>query len=168
MSASDYLLRKQKTHEKLYDVESMLEIKGSEATGYVILLGSPPSEKDASKTKEAPDLTLAFGAVTSGNVVDACFGVANPILKEDTPARRSAREAKILLEECDTSDAFREIAVKAYCEAFKVVVRHQAEMGKLNCITRCFRSTAIRNETMDDIRKTFDPLVIAVQESDAL
>eukprot|EP00536_Pseudo-nitzschia_multiseries_P008578 jgi/Psemu1/305812/fgenesh1_kg.219_\ len=174
MSSSENLLKKEKTHAKLYDVESMLDIKASEATGYIILLkGSPPSPKGDSKKEEGPkkkeenDLTLAFMSLTSGNVIDSCFGVVNPSRKEDTPARRSAREAKMLLEECDANDAFRQIAVSSYCEAFTVVIRHQEKMGKLNCITRCFRSKSIRNETMEGIRKAFVSLVTAVEESDA-
>ncbi|VEU40220.1 unnamed protein product [Pseudo-nitzschia multistriata] len=170
MSATDHLVRKEKTQAKLYDVESMMEMKGSEANGYVILLkGSPPSPESSSKKKakkkKDDNLPLAFMSLTSGNVIDACFGVVNPSRNGDTPARRSARDAKALLDECDVTDAFRQTAVNAYREGFEAVIRYEKEMGKLNCITRCFRSSSIRRKAEEDIHKAFASLVTAVGES---
>lgn len=174
MSSSDQLLNKEKTHAKLYDVQSMMDMEGSKANGYVILLkGRPPSPKSDSENKRKKSkkeekndgLPLAFMSLTSGNAIDACFGVVNPNLRDETPARRSARKAKMLLEECDVTDEFRQTAVSAYCEAFEVVIRHNERMGKLNCITRCFRSNTIRHETEQDIQTAFDSLATAVGES---
>lgn len=172
MSSSDNLLGKAKIHAKLYDMDALMGIKSSEANGYVILLkGRPPSPKNKStnekksKKEEDDGSPLAFMSLTSGNVIDACFGVVNPSRKDATPARSSARAAKMLLEECDTTDAFREIAVSAYCKAFEVAIRHSKEMGKLNCITRCFRASKIERQTQKDIKAAFVSLVKAVEES---
>lgn len=145
----------------------MMEIKESVANGFVVLLkGGAPSPKSSSKKKKETDgLPLAFMSLTSGNVIDACFGVENSSRRDDTPARRSAQEAKTLLEECDTADSFRQTAVSAYWEAFEVVINYNERMNKLNCFTRCFRSKKIRRETEEEIRIAFSSLVTAVGES---
>jgi len=172
MTSTDRLLTREMLHAKFYDVESMMEIKGSVANGYVVLLkGGAPSPKSSSKKqkpkkkKENDGLPLAFMSLTSGNVIDACFGVQNYSRRDDTPARRSTEEAKALLEECDTTDAFRQAAVSAYCEAFEAIIDHNDRMNKLNCITRCFRSKKIRRETEENVRTAFSSLVTAVGES---
>mmetsp|Transcript_12469 Transcript_12469/g.26396 ORF Transcript_12469/g.26396 Transcript_12469/m.26396 type:complete len:177 (+) Transcript_12469:266-796(+) len=174
MASSKNLLTKEKLHAKLYDAECMLEIKGSVASGFIVLLnGAPPSpktKKDKKKSKKKSEkendaVTLAFMSLTSGNVVDACFGVVNPSRKDETPARRSAKEAKGLLDTADTTDSFRQIAVTAYCDAFKAVVTYNAEMDKLNCITKCFRSKKIRTQAAKNIENAFGALVLAMKDT---
>jgi len=172
MTSTDRLLTKEKLHAKLYDVGSMMEMDRSVATGFVILLnGGLPSSKCSSEMKnsnrnnENKGLPLAFMSLTSGNVIDACFGVKNPSLRDDTPARRSAQEAKELLDNRDTTDCFRQIAVSAYCEAFGTVINYNEQMDKLSCFTKCFRSKKIRDETEEKIRAAFASLVIATRDS---
>jgi hypothetical protein len=172
MSSSENLLGKDKIHAKLYDIEALMGMKSSEASGFVILLNEGPSppknkstKKNKSKKEEDDGSALAFMSLTSGNVIDACFGVVHPSRKDATPARSSAQAAKRLLAECDTTEAFRKIAVKAYCKAFEAAIRHNEEMGKLNCITRCFRAGKIERQTEKDIHAAFVSLVKAVGES---
>jgi hypothetical protein len=181
MSAGDRLLPAQeKVYGKLYDADCMIAIDGSVANGFVVLLNngassvSPKSKGKNSKKKSKKsqgadhgDNTLAFMALTSGNVLDACFGVTNPSAsrREDTPARRQAQAAKDLLEDCATTDSFRSTAVEAYCDAFKAVIVHDKEMRKLNCITRCFRASKVRRETETNLRSAFSSLAKAVAES---
>lgn len=157
-------------HGKLYDVGSMLEVDRSVAAGFVVLLNGGPASPNRSPEPENPNtedenLPLAFMSLTSGNVIDTCFGVVNPSLKGDTPARRDARAAKELLDEHDTTDSFRQISVRAYCEAFKAVIIYNEQMNKLNCFAKCFRSKAVRTETEGKIRSAFDPLVMAIEDS---
>lgn len=174
MSSADRLLSRERVHTVLYDVESMMDVKESIAQGYVVLLnGRPPPPRSSSKKKrksknkqDDENLNLAFMALTSGNVIDSCFGVVTSSMRGDTPAQRSVREAKTLLEECDVNDAFRRTAVDAYCEAFVLVIRYHTEMKKLNCFTRCFRAKSIRRDTIDDIRTAFSSLVMAIGDAE--
>jgi len=166
MTSADHLLRK----TKLYDVESMMNLEKSVANGFVILLkGGEPSrgskKKKSEKKNDNGSDALAFLALTSGNVIDACFGVINPNIRKESPARRSAQEAKVLLEECDTTDSFRQTAVDAYGDAFEVIITYNDRMNKLNCLTRCFRSREIRRQTEEKIHTAFASLLKAVEES---
>uniref|UniRef100_A0A6T9ZM48 Uncharacterized protein n=1 Tax=Pseudo-nitzschia delicatissima TaxID=44447 RepID=A0A6T9ZM48_9STRA len=167
MTSADRLLTTENLHGKLYDADSMLDVKRSVAAGYVVLLNGGPASAAPNSNAEGEDenLPLAFMSLTSGNVIDTCFGVVNPSMRGDTPARRSARAAKELLDENDTTDSFRQIAVTAYCEAFKVIMNYNDQMDKLNCFAKCFKSKAIRNETEEKIRAVFDSLVVAMGNS---
>jgi hypothetical protein len=104
-------------------------------------------------------------ALTQGNVLDACFGVVNPSRRENTPATRSANEAKALIDGCATSDSFRVAAVEAYRDAFQVVINHRERMDRLNCITRCFGTKKIRKKTEQSLRESFLGLAKAIGES---
>merc|ERR1719491_1901408 len=172
MTSTDLLAAKEMLHAKLYDIESMMELKKDVAAGFVVLLnGGPLSPKSSSKVKDANNnnenrgLLLAFMSLTSGNVIDACFGVENPSIRNDTPASRSAQEAKTLLDDRDTTDSFRDLAVTAYCGAFEAVVIFNEQMDNLNCITKCFRSKTIRDESKCKIRAAFSALVMAIGDS---
>ena len=189
-SSSDPLLTKEQLRSKLYDAESIMTVKGSVANGYVVLLkGSPPTPekkqsnntKKKNKNKKSNEIqnsnsnddaydgdALAFMALTSGNVLDACFGVSTATRRDAniTPACHSVNDAKNLLEDRDlTSDTFRRTAVSAYCDAFQVIIGHHDKMNKLNCITRCFKSSKIRRQTEEDLRIAFSPLITAIEES---
>jgi len=163
MTSADRLLEKKDLHSKLYDVSSMMEVKRSVAEGFVILLNGGSTSRNASDENE--ELPLAFMALTSGNVIDACFGVENPSRRDDTPARRRARDAKALIDDRDTTDSFRQIAVNAYCEGFKAVINYNERMNKLNCFTKCFRSKKIREDHEQKVRQAFSSLVTALQDS---
>lgn len=170
MSSADRLLTRINLHSKLYDAGSMLDVNRSVAAGFVVLLNGGPSSPDRSPgpndaNAEDENLPLAFMSLTSGNVIDACFGVVNPSLRGDTPARRDARAAKELLDENDTTDTFRQVAVSAYCEAFQAVIKYNDQVDKLGCFAKCFRSKAVRKEAEGHIRSAFNPLILAIQDS---
>jgi len=165
MTSSDRLLTRTNLHSKLYDAESMLDVDQSVANGFVVLLNGGPATQSSDPNTEDENLPLAFMSLTSGNVIETCFGVVNPSLRGDTPARRSAREAKELLDENDTTDSFRQIAVGAYCEAFKAVIDYNDQIDKLNCVAKCVRSKAVRTESEAKIRSAFDPLIVAIEDS---
>jgi hypothetical protein len=160
------------THN-LYDAESMMQIKMTVANGYVVLLNdggtSPKSngkkkKKSSQNKKKTDETSLAFMALTSGNVLDACFGVEQASRREDTPARRKAQAAKELLEGCATTDSFRDLAVETYYNAFKIVIEHNEQMNKLNCFTRCFKAKRIGNSTKQSLDSAFSRLAKAVEE----
>lgn len=200
-TSADHLLPQESdVHNKLYDPEALLNISGTVARGYIVLLsgGSPgtggsttssssdsPSstsnnkknKKKSSSSSASPnnneDVSLAFMALTSGNVLDACFGAnSSPSSsRQQTPANRAAANAKSLLGDCDDhhhddtdNETFRRAAVHAYCDAFKVVVVHDDKMKKLNCFTRCFRSKKIRTESQKNLKEAFEHLAQIINE----
>jgi hypothetical protein len=193
-SADRLLSQESQVYNKLYDPEAMLSVSGSVAHGYVILLSggaagggagstSPSlssSSKDDKKKKKVKkkkkgssqddDVSLAFMALTSGNVLDACFGVKSGNSgRNATPASRAAADAKSLLGECDANivdddETFRRTAVHAYCDAFKVVVVHADKMKKLNCFTRCFLTKKIRTTSQEDLQESFGQLAQIINE----
>ena len=120
------------------------------------------------------DVSLAFMALTSGNVLDACFGSNTSLgsTRQRTPASRAVSDAKWLLQECDDnivdddggSESFRKTAVHAYCDAFKVVVVHNDKMKKLNCFTRCFKTKKIRVESEKNLQGAFEQLATVINE----
>ena len=123
---------------------------------------------------DGEDVSLAFMALTSGNVLDACFGSNTSLgsTRQRTPASRAVSDAKWLLQECDDnivdddggSESFRKTAVHAYCDAFKVVVVHNDKMKKLNCFTRCFKTKKIRVESEKNLQGAFEQLATVINE----
>lgn len=166
MSSKDALLEENKVIGKLYDSESMLAINNSVASGFVVLLGGIEVAKGKSNRKKDAETSLGFMALTQGNVLDACFGVVNPSRREDTPASRSTREGKEILDDAAlVSDSIRGVAVEAYCKAFLVTINYHDKMDRLNCITRCFKSKKIRSKAEKSLRATFKDLAEAIAET---
>ncbi len=168
MSSADRLLTSINLHAKLYDADSLLLVDRSVASGYVVLLNGGPastSEQPTDPNTQDENLPLAFMSLTSGNVIDTCFGVVNPNLRGDSPSRRNAKEAKDILSENDTTDSFQRIAVGAYCEAFKAVIDYNEKLGKMNIFEKCFRSKEIRKEFEGKIKFAFDPLVATIEDA---
>lgn len=161
MPSSELLLRENEVLKKLYDADAMMCIQKSVARGYIALLGG---------LDETSDLSLSFMSLTQGNVLDACFGVVDASVRrrEETPATRSSKAAKEMLDDSaatTNSDQFKQLAVTSYRSGFEEVVAHNEKMGKLNCITRCFRSKKIRRKTEKQLRVAFMELAKAVAES---
>lgn len=160
---------------KLYDAESMMQIKSTVAAGYTVLLnnGTTSPKNNGKKKKKSPKKnkkkddgnSLAFMALTSGNVLDACFGVEQASRRDgDSPSKRKAQAAKILLDRSSTTESFQELAVSTYHKAFKIVIAHDEEMSKLNCFTRCFKAKKIRTDTEQKLKVNFARLAKAVGE----
>jgi hypothetical protein len=173
MSSTDRLIAQEQMSDKLYDAESMMQIKTAVASGYVILLnnGAASPKNNGKKKKKSPkkkkkedDTSLAFMALTSGNVLDACFGVEKASRRGDSPAKRKAQAAKDLLERSNTTDSFQDLAVSTYNNAFKIVIEHDEQMSNLNCFTRCFRAKKIQNGTEQKLKAAFSRLAKAVGE----
>ena len=168
MSSKDALLPESPVLQKLYDQDSMLSMDRSVASGFVVLLGGAEATSKKEMTKKG-DISLGFLALTQGNVLDACFGVVHPSRREDTPATRSARAGKEMLDDAaatqSASEAFQRIAVEAYCEAFQAVLDYKDDDARLNCITRCFRARKIRRKAEKALRAAFSGLAEAIGES---
>lgn len=160
-TSKDPLLKASDLLDKLYDPDAMMLIKRPVADGYLVLLGGGK----AAKGKKKDDVSLAFMALTAGNVLDACFGVVNPARKDDTPAYRAAKEGKELLDECATTDKFRVKAVQAYRGAFEVIIDYKGEMDRMNCIIRCFRAKKLRKRCERNLVANFSDLGKSIGES---
>jgi hypothetical protein len=156
---------------KLYDAESMMLIERNVANGFVVLLNngstnggsSGGKEKKKTKSETQEDNSLAFMALTSGNVLDACFGVQQAGKRgEDTPAKRKAQDAKNMLDAAASTEAFCNLAVEAYRDAFEIVVEYNDDMNQLNCITKCFQAGKLRTNTEEKLEKAFANLAQAI------
>jgi len=142
---------------QLYDSQELLSMDSKVANGYIILMGGIQSERDMQTQK------LAFMALLEGNVIEACFGV-NP--HTSNPTSTSAKMVKdvkrVLGEAVDVSEAVQALAVNAYAKAFQVVVDYDADMKRLNFITRCFRSKKIHRKADHAFEMAFQPLQEAI------
>lgn len=155
-------------HVQLYDDMVMLEMKKTLCQGYIVLLtgGLPVPEqprkkkkknKKGQRVKEAddPGIVLAFAALTTGNVIDACFGVT----MASKPSARTVqliKDAKsALFAADDASENAAKIAVEAYKAAFQTVIAMHARLDKLNFLTKCFHEGKIRKRTCKQLESDF-------------
>jgi hypothetical protein len=149
---------------RLYDPEALLSIKPAVINGFIVLLGDA-HDKHGNKAKRQADLSLSFLALTEGNILEACHGVVNPSRRENTPASRAARSGKDLLGDIAMENTgFPKIAVEAYCEAFHMALKYDADIQKLNCITRCFRKKNIYKKAVKNLRVPFTRIAVAAGE----
>jgi hypothetical protein len=160
---------------KLYDASVMLELPKSVCQGYVTLLtgGAPTAEQPVAtrpprqRIKDAKEaaLPLAYASLASGNVIDACFG-ARP--GSPTQARTFAttltKEAKEKLDKvAEDDERVEKIAVEAYLEAFRTIIKMHDDIGKLNVITACFCTKKIRRKAADKLATDFSKLQDALK-----
>jgi len=153
-------------HVQLYDDIVMLEMKKTLCQGYTTLLtgGLPVPEqprkkknKKGTRTKEADDpaVVLAFAALTTGNVIDACFGVTMAS-KPSANTVQLIKDAKsALFAADDASENAANIAVGAYKAAFKTIIAMNEKLDKLNFFTRCFKEGKIRKKTSKQLEADF-------------
>ena len=130
------------------------------ANGYIVILGGEAAQNNHSKLDPGA-LNLAFMALVEGNVVEACFGAKthNVASARTDRASKYANDVKKLLNEAVvSSDAVREIAVKAYGQAFRVVIQYNEDNKKLNFFTRCFKSKPLRQKADASLARAFQPL----------
>lgn len=176
---------------RLYDAESLLEIPRDVASGFLILLSGGNFNKKSTKKKQKKTvettggektsegstdidestLSLAFLALTDGNIVDACFGVqqrGRGRSRGDTSSRaynasRAAKEA--IAEASHSSDAVRRMAVEAYGNAFRSVVEYQSELHDMNFISWCFRYANVHKAAEKHLNESFERLNEAIAAS---
>lgn len=142
----------------LYDINCMLAIDGQMAQGYAILL-SGTAQDPSRASKEEPSqqsIMLGFAALTDGNVVDACFGIRE---KSSEQGVRQAKGVKAVLGDAAMMNSkVPRIAVTGYSKAFRVIMKFQQEVGKLNFITRCFRYGGVQKNAIVELQEAFAPL----------
>jgi hypothetical protein len=151
----------------LYDMQVLMEMKSSLCQGYTTLLTGACAEQsadapglDEAKTKA---LTLAFASLTSGNVIDACFGLTLSSKGDHAFTQTMIKEAKNALDAAATTNELVEkVAVDSYKNAFKAVIAMNHKLEKLNFFTQCFFEKTIRNTAMEQIQHDFFQLEHAI------
>lgn len=162
----------------LYDPVCMLDINRDLASGYLILLlGGPenspsPQKKRRGKRDRSPAsaasprldndvVSLAFAALTDGNIVNACFGA--PSQPSSSPAYQMARNAKTELGlAADSSDEVKRLAVQSYVAGFRVVVDYNDQVAGMSPCSRCLKEGVIRKAAELDLKAAFRTLSEAV------
>ena len=161
----------------LYDPVCMLDLSRDVAFGYLILLlGGPPeissptfSRRRGKRDRAAPEvddgaITLAFSALTDGNVLNACFGAPSQLQDASfSPSYQMTLQAKRALREAaDTCDALRRLSVETYAKAFRIILKEKEQEERLSPCSRCFKIPQLRREAEADLREAFRPLSDAV------
>jgi len=152
-------------HVQLFDELSMMEMKKSLCEGYITLLSGgasapeqPLSKQSKKKQQQDPAVVLAFASLTTGNVIDACFGVTMAS-KKSQHVQQLIKDAKNALENASDADArVSAVAVYAYLTAFKTVTDMTTKIDKLNFFTKCFSEGKIRKKASQKLREDFASL----------
>jgi hypothetical protein len=183
---------------KLYDPTSILSLSPDIITGFLILLGrsgdavvptNPSGTSNGRQTSrrrgkrdryhpspvlmaelDDSSLSLAFLAITDGNVVDTCFGVhIHDAHYKETPAYRLAKDAKDEISEAaEANEDMRRVAVLAYGQAFQVALECRRELEGLDLISACFRQGRIQRNARLDLAEALTPLADCIQEAKTL
>lgn len=185
---------------KFYDPTSILSLSPEIISGFLILLGRSGGEIAVSNSSDSTSgdrqnskrrrskrerngptpvlmaeldessLSLAFMAITDGNVVDTCFGVhINDAHYKETPAYRLAKDAKgEISEAAEANTDTRRVAVLAYGQAFQVALDCRRELESLDIISACFRQGRIQRDARLALAEAFTPLADCIQEAKTL
>jgi hypothetical protein len=164
---------------KLYDASVMLELPKSVCEGYVTLLtgGAAAAEQPATQRqttraddddKEQAALPLAYAALTGGNVIDACFGArpgSSTAQQARTLSTTLTKEAKDKLDQvAEEDERVEKIAVLAYLQAFRTIIKMHKDISKLNIITACFCTKKIRTKATAQLAIDFSQLEQALKK----
>jgi hypothetical protein len=162
---------------KLYDASVMLELPKSVCEGYVTLLtgGAAAEQPTQRQTRRADDddkeqaaLPLAYAALTGGNVIDACFGArpgSSTAQQARTLSTTLTKEAKEKLDQvAEDDERVEKIAVLAYLQAFRTIIKMHKDIAKLNIITVCFCRKKIRTKATAQLAIDFSQLEQALKK----
>ena len=158
-----------------YQPDQTLDIPRSSAEGFLILLSGGEYkkgmvvEKDLSlRQNDDVDLTLAFAAITDGNVVDACFG-DNPLggikFGGSTFAVKAATDVKSIIRDAagEASPSLmiqiQKVTINAYMRCFEIVIRYHDKLADQSLLSRCFKSKQIRRNAQNELQECFRDLV---------
>lgn len=160
-----------------YEPDATLDISRDNAEGFIILLSDgkenakgvvKDSVRNSRDVIEAGDITLAFMAITDGNVIDACFGnspAGGIKFKGSDYAVKTAGKAKALVRDAveesspSMSDRVKLLTVKTYKECFQIVVKFNNELSKNSFLSWCFKSKQIRKNAEKALENCFQELV---------
>lgn len=112
------------------------------------------------------NLSLAFMALTDGNVIDICFGVDGCGRKGSNHAKNSIREVKNSLRDAgETSDSLRHLAVGAYGRCFDAVIEYRKNLEKTSIFGYCAKAKKIRRKAEATLSDAFSPLLEALEST---
>jgi hypothetical protein len=182
----------------LYDADAALSIPKNVADGYLILLSgglksakavanqrnkndaSDPSSGGESTAQsydsrrlsadERSAISLAFAALTDGNVIEAMFGVESNggIRGKNTSqvAFSAVRDAKqALIDASSSSESIKQLAVETYCKCFEVILKYHLGLESVGFIMYCIKQHKIRETAVEELVKAFQQLNEAVAAS---
>mmetsp|Transcript_9057 Transcript_9057/g.12539 ORF Transcript_9057/g.12539 Transcript_9057/m.12539 type:complete len:211 (-) Transcript_9057:194-826(-) len=172
---------------RFYDPDATLEVKPEIAHGFLVLLTNgaiATRKKKSKKTKfmesdsafgesllqlleDEEQISLAFLALTDGNIVDACFGIQKHVQgrpkNQPSPAENEARSCKEALRDAaDMSDIVRFRAIEAYRDCFRVVIEYNEILRSLGMASWCLKHCSVRTEATERLEEAFKILEEAV------
>jgi len=108
--------------------------------------------------------SLAFFALTEGNIVEACYNVRQlgTQLNGSNFAVSAVKKTKDVLRQQEDNEAIKLLAVESYKNCFLAVIQFHNEMDQLGVISRCMKSKSIRDKAGKSIKSSFDNLKDAV------
>mmetsp|Transcript_24921 Transcript_24921/g.30634 ORF Transcript_24921/g.30634 Transcript_24921/m.30634 type:complete len:253 (+) Transcript_24921:433-1191(+) len=109
-------------------------------------------------------LSLAFTALTDGNVIEAVFGVQSTggikrnkhTSQQAYNAARNAKQA--LMEAACTSESIRLVAVETYIKCFEIIVKYHLEMDSIGLWSWCVKHQKLREDATRNLNEAFRPL----------
>lgn len=122
---------------------------------------SHDGESVSVEDRVAPEgLALAFASLTDGNMIDACFGIntmgggshsdgSKFALDAVSSAKESLRNA------ADADENVKRLAINAYSELFRVVVKYNNDIEKLNVFTLCYRTQKLKEDAEKAMEESF-------------
>jgi hypothetical protein len=182
----------------LYNADAALLIPKNVADGYLILLSgglksakavanqrnkndaSDPSSGGESTAQsydsrrlsadERSAISLAFAALTDGNVIEAMFGVESNggIRGKNTSqvAFNAVKDAKqALIDASSSSESIKQLAVETYCKCFEVILQYHIGLESVGFIMYCIKQHKIRETAVEELTKAFQQLNEAVAAS---
>lgn len=182
----------------LYDADAALCIPKNVADGYLILLsgglksakavanqqnkneildhssgGESTAQSYDSRRLSADErsaISLAFAALTDGNVIEAMFGVESNggIRGKNTSqvAFNAVKDAKqALIDASSSSESIKQLAVETYCKCFEVILQYHSGLESVGFIMYCIKQHKIRETAVEELAKAFQQLNEAVAAS---
>ena len=149
---SPLIMKKEGVPAILFDQASIFALAPHIVDGYLILLGKPEAATGASCKPDGlsdGDLDLQFQALSSGNVLDACFGVqaSSPTAASNAKAAKEAKEfltGLALLPEPKGRQVKR-LAVAAYAEAHLKPVEEELRVARHNVAQHLAEVASLRS-----------------------
>ena len=161
---------------RLYEPDATLDISRQMAEGFIILLtgGKENAQKKEKKGKklaakkiESSDSTLAFIAITDGNVIDACFGngpTGGLKFSGSEYAVKSASNTKSrirnVVEDAPPSlaDRTKDLTINSYTKCFQIVVSYHDEVKAASFLSWCFKAKKKRKKAEKSLENCFKEL----------
>lgn len=160
----------------LYNPESTLQISTSVAEGFLILLtGSMDTSISAaigksnaipldSNVEHDDSISLAFAALTDGNVIDTCMGInahGGVRYSGSTQTAKTTNNLKDILRDAGDlrqGSGIQNTAVHTYARCFRIVIAYNERLKKDLISYFCCKTEKIRKEAVKELEACFSTL----------